>query len=266
MSLLDVHNARVIFHGQGMRRRGPQKVAVDGVSLHMERGEWLGLVGESGSGKSTLGRAMAALQPLDEGVIRFEGKDVANFNRSTAKTFRRKVQMIFQDPLGALNPRMTVGQALAEVLRVHRLATGDEAKSRAGELLASVGLDMRAVHRYPHEFSGGQRQRIGIARALALDPELLIADEPVSSLDVSVQAQILNLLKQLHRERGFACLFIAHDLAVVRHMCPRVMVMQTGRIVEEGDAERVFTRPVHPYTRILLDAVPDIDRALKTRG
>jgi ABC-type oligopeptide transport system ATPase subunit len=263
MSLLEVRNVTVRFRdatGSDLR------AAVDRVCLSLDRGTSLGLVGESGSGKTTLGKAILKLQPVHEGEILFEGQSIAGLRGSALKGFRRRAQMIFQDPMGALDPRQTVGSALEEVLAVHRLIPRERRSARISELLGQVGLDSRQATRYPHEFSGGQRQRVGIARALALEPELLIADEPVSALDVSVQAQILNLLADLQTQLGFACLFIAHDLAVVRYLCPRVAVMCRGQIVESGETETVFSAPQHPYTAQLLAAVPDVQAALEERG
>ena len=239
--------------------------ALDGVTIDVARGEVVGLVGESGSGKSTLARALLGLQPLAGGEVLFAGRPVAAWLRESPAGFRRKVQMVFQDPYGSLDPRQRVGDALAEVLRVHRIGSAADRSDRVAGLLRQVGLDADHAPRYPHEFSGGQRQRIGIARALALEPEVLIADEPVSALDVSVQVQILNLLKDLQREQSIALLFIAHDLAAVRYLCDRLYVMQRGRVVEEGNASEVYTRPRHAYTRTLLAAVPDVERGLATR-
>lgn len=274
MSLLEVRNVTVRFKDAGgspagwFRRKGgaggSARPAVDGVSLTLERGSSLGLVGESGSGKTTLGKAILRLQPVDAGSIFFDGQAIAGLTGPDLKRFRRRAQMIFQDPMGALDPRQTVGSALEEVLAVHRLVPRERRGARIGELLEQVGLDPRQAARYPHEFSGGQRQRVGIARALALEPELLIADEPVSALDVSVQAQILNLLADLQRRLGFACLFIAHDLAVVRYLCSQVAVLCRGQLVESGVTETVFSAPRHPYTAQLLAAVPEIGSALKT--
>jgi len=258
--LLEAHDLRVYFGGG----KAPLK-AVDGVSLAIARGETVGLVGESGCGKTTLGRALMRLEDSTGGRIVFDGVVMTGAAGRRLRTFRRRVQMIFQDPHGALNPRMSVGAALDEVLAVARGLPARERRRRTVELLEAVGLEGAYAGRYPHEFSGGQRQRIVIARALAVEPEVLIADEPVSALDVSVQVQILNLLRELRRRFNLAMLFIAHDLAVVRYMCERIMVMYYGRIVEEGPAEAVYSAPEHPYTRALLSAVPDLDASLEGR-
>ncbi len=258
--LLAVEDLRVWF---GPARR-PLR-AVDGVSLAVAPGGTTGLVGESGSGKTTLGRAVLRLERITAGRVVFDGADVTTFDRRRLKHFRRQAQMVFQDPFGSLNPRIKIGRVLEEVLAVHGLRGRAERRTRVGELLGAVGLDPACADRYPHEFSGGQRQRIGIARALAVDPRLIIADEPVSALDVSVQVQILNLLKDLQQARGLAYLFIAHDLAVVRYMCDQVVVMYLGRVMEAAPAAALFSRPAHPYTKALLKAVPDVRRNLAAR-
>jgi oligopeptide/dipeptide ABC transporter ATP-binding protein len=227
--------------------------AVDGVDLQVARGEALGLVGESGSGKSTLARALAGLQPVDSGEIRLDGRPLP---ARRSRDDHRRIQMVFQDPYSSLNPRMTVGSMLGELLRVHHVVPRPEIAAESGQLLTMVGLDPGALTRYPRQFSGGQRQRVAIARALALRPDLLIADEPVSSLDVSVQATILNLLRDLRAELGLALLLIAHNLAVVRHLCDRVAVMYLGRIIEVADTEALVRSPRHPYTRALIAAIP----------
>lgn len=234
--------------------------AVDSVGFQLHHGEILGLVGESGSGKSTTARAIVGLLPIAVGRIRLDGTVIDPRDRHGRRALYRRVQMIFQDPYASLDPRLTAGAIIAEPLRNFDLV-GDRraARRRAEELLVAVGLEAAHADRYPHEFSGGQRQRIGIARALAVDPDLLICDEPVSALDVSVQAQIINLLADLRRERALAILFIAHDLAVVRHLCDRVQVMQQGRIVETGDSTSLFENPQHPSTRGLLAAVLEPD-------
>ncbi len=230
--------------------------AVDGVSFTVGKGETLGLVGESGCGKSTLGRTVMRLEEPTEGRILFEGADLAHASSAELFRLRRELQMIFQDPYSSLNPRMTVGEIVREPLVVHRMGTRAEQVEEVRALLETVGLGSETLERYPHEFSGGQRQRIGIARALALDPKLVIADEPVSALDVSVQSQVLNLMVQLQRERGLTYVFISHDLAVVEHVSDTVAIMYLGRIVEQGPVARIFNRPGMPYTRALLDAIP----------
>ncbi len=239
-----------------LRRTVAQLKAVDGVSFDIAKGQTLGLVGESGCGKSTVGRTILRLIPATAGSVRFEETDVFAADGATMKKLRRKMQIIFQDPVGSLNPRMTIGRIIGEPIQVHRLAKGGELHDRVASLLKRVGLAPDYASRYPHEFSGGQRQRIGIARALALEPNFIVCDEPVSALDVSIQAQILNLLDDLQDELGLAYLFIAHNLAVVEHVCDRVAVMYLGHIVETGPRERIALRPRHPYTQALLSAAP----------
>jgi len=230
--------------------------AVDGVSFTLDRGETLGLVGESGCGKSTIARALTRIVAPSSGSIRLHGEELASLPRRALRPHRRVMQMVFQDPAASLDPRWTVGQLLAEPLHVHSVGTRVSRRERVLRLLDQVGLPRDAAERFPHEFSGGQRQRIGLARALALEPEILICDEPVSALDVSVQAQILNLLSDLQKSLGLAILFISHDLSVVEHISDRVAVMYLGRIVEIASRTALFRQPAHPYTRALLDAIP----------
>ncbi len=239
--------------------------AVDDVDLTIQPGESVGLVGESGCGKTTLGRSIMRLVPAQAGRIRFDGQDVRALSGAALRAYRKHVQMVFQDPYGSLNARIPVGQAIEEVLQVHRIGTRQQRQERVADLFQAVGLDPGYRRRYPHEFSGGQRQRIGLARALAVAPQLVIADEPVSALDVSVQVQILNLMKDLQRQMKLAYLFVAHDLAVVRYLCDRIYVMYLGKIVESGPPDLLFSAPRHPYTQALLAAVPDVDKGLRQK-
>jgi oligopeptide/dipeptide ABC transporter ATP-binding protein len=256
--LLDVRDLVVHFpvHSKVLRRVVGHVRAVDGVSFSIEKGQTLGLVGESGSGKSTTARLVLRLIEPNAGSVELDGVDVTKLSKADLRKARRKMQIVFQDPYSSLDPRSTIAESVGEPLEVHEGLRGRARDDRVAELLAEVGLDRRYVTRYPHEFSGGQRQRIAVARALALRPELLICDEPVSSLDVSTQSQVINLLDELQDRLGLTCLFIAHDLSVVRHISDRIAVMYLGRIVEIGDAEQVYTRPTHPYTEALLSAIP----------
>lgn len=233
--------------------------AVDGISFSIPKGTTLSLVGESGSGKTTAGRSLLRLIEPSAGTITFDGIDVTALGKREMRALRKRIQIIFQDPYGSLNPRMTVYSVLAEAMKAHKLGDSASRRARCYELLQLVGLPPEAADRYPHEFSGGQRQRIGIARALAVEPDLIIADEPVSALDVSVQAQILNLLRDLQEQLGLTYLFIGHDLSVIRHISDAIAVMYLGRIVEIGPADDILNTPVHPYTRALLSAVPTIE-------
>ena len=242
-----------------LRRRTGSVKAVDGVSFDIAEGETLGLVGESGCGKSSTGRAILRLAKPTGGEVRFAGEDLGRLTRSSLRRARRQMQMIFQSPFTSLNPRLSVGAAIREPLDIHGLGSATEREARVAELLNLVGLDAAAARRHPHEFSGGQRQRIGIARALATSPRFVVADEPISSLDVSIRAQIVNLMRDLRDRLALTYLFIAHDLAMVRHMSDRVAVMYLGRIVEMAGCDDLFDRPLHPYTRALLSAIPTPD-------
>ena len=262
--ILEVTNLRKYFpvRSSGVVRRTIGQVqAVDGVSFEVPTGAALGLVGESGCGKSTTGRLITRLLDPTSGSMKFEGKEIGKLSNRQMLPLRKEIQMIFQDPYSSLNPRHTVGTIVGTPLRVHKIVPDKLVLDRVRELLEVVGLNPEHYNRYPSEFSGGQRQRIGIARALALQPKLLVADEPVSALDVSIQAQVVNLLQQLQREFDISFLFIAHDLAVVRHFCPEVAVMYLGKIVEVADRETLYNHPHHPYTQALLSAVPDVKQA-----
>ncbi|WP_153393129.1 ABC transporter ATP-binding protein [Ornithinicoccus halotolerans] len=257
--LLEARNLKVHFpikRGIVLDRTVGYVYAVDGVGLRIRRGETYGLVGESGCGKSTLGRALLRLEPLTDGEVHFDGTDLSGLKGGKLRQQRRHMQMVFQDPLGSLDPRQTVEQLLLEGMRAHGLTKGRDVRARLVELMEQVGLPRAALTKYPHEFSGGQRQRVGIARALSVEPQLLIADEPVSALDVSVQAQVINLMEDLQEDLGLTYLVIAHDLAVVRHISDRIGVMYLGAIVEEADADSLYEVPLHPYTRALMSAVP----------
>ena len=264
--LLEVRNLRKYYpvtKGFIFQRQVGAVKAVDGLSFFIRRGETLGLVGESGSGKTTTGRVILRLQEPTTGEALFEGRDLFTLRKEELRRMRRNMQIIFQDPYSSLNPRMTVGDIIGEPLEIHNMARGREKVRRVQELLEVVGLSPYHANRYPHEFSGGQRQRIGIARALAVNPKLIIADEPVSALDVSIQAQVLNLLEELQKEFGLTYLFIAHDLSVVKHISDRIAVMYLGRIVELAPTDELFSNPQHPYTEALLSAVPIPDPEMR---
>ena len=266
--LLDVRDLKVHFPVRRgiLQRIVDHKRAVDGVTFSIARGETLGLVGESGCGKTTVGRAILRLVPSTGGEVLFDGRDVFSLGGTSLRQMRREMQIIFQDPGGSLNPRMRVSRIVGEPMEVHGIARGDELRDRVERLLERCGLWAGAADRYPHEFSGGQKQRIGIARALALEPRLIVCDEPTSALDVSIQSQILNLLADLQDEFGLSYLFISHDMAVIHHICDRIAVMWNGKIVEEGSRDAVIGSPKHPYTQALLSAVPEPDpMRVKTR-
>jgi oligopeptide transport system ATP-binding protein len=263
--LLQVRDLKKYFYKQGLFSSDKKPIrAVDGISLSIRKGETLGLVGESGCGKTTAGKAILRLIEPTSGQIFFKEQDILSLDRGTLKKLRPHMQFIFQDPYESLNPRMKVGQIVGEGLEVHRIASGKEKDQKVSELLEKVGLHPLDAVRYPHEFSGGQRQRIGIARAISLNPELIVADEPVSALDVSIQAQILNLLMDLRDQLGLTYLFISHDLRIVKHISNRIAVMFMGKIVETANSEDLFKRPLHPYTQVLLKAIPKLDPYKKT--
>jgi oligopeptide/dipeptide ABC transporter ATP-binding protein len=247
-----------------LRHKPDVVTAVDHVDLAIAKGEILGVVGESGCGKTTLLRCIARLYPPDSGEILFEGRDILKMSQEEMRLERRKIQVIFQDPYSSLNPRMSVGQILGEILSVHKIVPPEKRKDRMVELLEMVGLSADALKRLPSQFSGGQRQRIGTARALAMEPTVLLADEPVSALDVSIQAQVINLLMDLQAKLGLTMMFITHDLRVVRHISDRIAVMYLGKILEQGPTDKIFSHPMHPYTRALLAAAPELDPTIRT--
>jgi oligopeptide transport system ATP-binding protein len=263
LSAREVKKHFPIKEGTLIQREVARVHAVDGVSLDLFSGETVGLVGESGCGKSTFGRCVIRLYDLTDGTVTFDGQDITTLSRKQMRPLRREIQMVFQDPYASLNPRKRVGQIISDPMRIHHI--GGDIKRKTQELLERVGLSPEHYNRYPHEFSGGQRQRIGVARALALNPKLIVADEPVSALDVSIQAQVVNLLDDLQDEFDLTYLFIAHDLAVVRHVSDRIAVMYLGKIVEVSPAEELYRRPIHPYTEALLSAVPIPDPELSSQ-
>jgi peptide/nickel transport system ATP-binding protein/oligopeptide transport system ATP-binding protein len=259
MALVEVRDLRVWFPVLGgvLRRHVDDVKAVDGVSFDIQPGQTVGLVGESGSGKTTIGRALVKLIPATAGSVKFDGREILPLSERQFRPLRRAMQIVFQDPFGSLNPRMTIGAIVGEALEIHfKKMSANNRRERVAELLRQVGLKPEMAERYPHEFSGGQRQRIGIARALAVEPKFIVCDEPVSALDVSVQAAIVNLLQDLQAQFGIAYLFIAHDLAVVEHISDHVLVMHHGKIVESASAEAIYENPQHDYTKKLLSAVP----------
>ncbi|QQS34055.1 MAG: ATP-binding cassette domain-containing protein [Acidobacteriota bacterium] len=265
-NLISLENLEVHYSiGGGLFREKRTVRAVDGVSLDIRKGETLGLVGESGCGKSTLGKAILRLTEPTGGKVFYDGSDLAHLPHSKMRDRRRHLQMIFQDPYASLNPRMNVGQIIGEPIRTFGIAKGEAAESMVSDLMETVGLSRRFIKRYPHEFSGGQRQRIGIARALATQPEFIVADEPISALDVSIQAQIMNLMEKLQAERGLTYLFISHDLRAVRHLSDRVAVMYLGKIVEIAAGKDIYSEPLMPYTKALISAVPVPDPEIEAR-
>ena len=267
-NILEVNNLRMYFpitEGIMIQRKVADVKAVDGITFSMHRGETLGLVGESGCGKTTTGRCILQLEKQTAGDIVFNGRNVSDLSRQDMLQFRQKVQVIFQDPYSSLNPRMKIGEIISEPMRVHGIITDKEQRNRrVAELLSLCGLSPQFSDRYPHEMSGGQRQRVGVARALALNPEFIVCDEAVSALDVSIQAQVINLLEDLRDEFNLTYLFISHDLSVIRHLCQRVAVMYLGHMVELADCDELFENPLHPYTKALLDAVPIADPVLES--
>jgi oligopeptide transport system ATP-binding protein len=266
--LLDVQNLKIYFPvmaGFLVSRKVAENKAVDGINFNVKRGETVGLVGESGCGKSTTGRAILQLYKPTEGHVIFDGKDMARLRGEELRHMRRRMQMIFQDPYASLNPRMSVRDIIGEPMLIHKMGNGAERRERVAELMRIVGLNPYYATRFPHEFSGGQRQRIGIARSLAVSPDFIVCDEPVSALDVSIQAQIINLLEELQEQFGLTYLFIAHDLAVVRHISDRVAVMYLGKMMEMSGRNEIYDNPLHPYTKALLSAVPIPDPALERK-
>lgn len=265
-NLIEIQNLKKyfpIYRGILFRRHIGDVHAIDGVDLVIPPGDTLGLVGESGCGKSTLGRCVLGLIPVTDGKIIFDGVDITSLDKKSLRNLRRQMQIVFQDPQASLNPRMSVGRIVGEPLEIFRIAKGKELNNRIGELMELVGLEASMMARYPHEFSGGQKQRIGIARALALNPKFIVCDEPVSALDLSIQAQIINLLQELQDRLKLTYLFIAHDLSVVRHISDTVAVMYLGRIVEYAPSEILYKNPLHPYTQLLLESVPVPDPCMK---
>ena len=265
--LIEVNNLKKYFPVRRSSIIGKNKYlkAVDGVSFYIKEGETFGLVGESGCGKSTTGRSIIRLFDVTEGEILYKGKDIAKLNERELKPYRRKIQVIFQDPYASLNPSLTVEDLISEPLNVYNIGDKKERKEKVLKLLEKVGLGKEHIYRYPHEFSGGQRQRIGIARALSIDPEFVLCDEPISALDVSIQAQVVNMLEDLQKEMGLTYLFIAHDLSMVRHLSHRIGVMYLGKLIETGSSDEIYEHPAHPYTQALLSSVlePDPKMAMK---
>lgn len=265
-NLISLQNLKVHFKsGGGLFKEAKTVKAVDGVSFDIKKGETLGLVGESGCGKSTLGKAILRLTPITSGRVMYNGKDIAHLNETELRNQRRNLQMIFQDPYASLNPRMNVGQIIGEPIHTFGLSKGKSVEAMVQDLMETVGMSRRFVKRYPHEFSGGQRQRIGIARALAVDPEFIVADEPISALDVSIQAQIMNLMERLQAEKNLTYLFISHDLRAVRHLSDRVAVMYLGKIVELAKGKEIYRESLMPYTKALISAVPVPDPEIEAK-